>query len=101
MAEEIFMDVPEMRKVADQFTSMNESLSAVAKSMEAQIMVLRAAAMTGNVGAEAYRQWLESMKPRVERFAERCRVMNLQLKDITEAYEKGDMEGASAFTAVS
>jgi WXG100 family type VII secretion target len=97
MADEIFMDVPEMRKMAGKFTEMSESLKTVSKSMEAQLQVLRTAAFTGMVGAEAYRQWLEQMKPRVDRFAGRCSQMNAQLSIITDAYEKGDMQGAAAF----
>jgi WXG100 family type VII secretion target len=99
MADEIFMDVPEMRKLAEKFSGMSDNLKAVAKSMEAQLLVLRTAAFTGMVGAEAYRQWLEQMKPRVERFADRCTVTKTSLGMITDAYEQGDMQGAAAFAA--
>ena len=98
MADEIFMDVPQMRDLAKQFVDMNGQLDGVVKAMEAQIAVLKAAAFTGMVGAEAYRQWLETMKPRVQRFSARCFNMSVDLKKITDAYEKGDTQGAAAFT---
>jgi len=101
MADEIFMDVPEMRNLVKQFTDMEEKLKETSKAMEAQIQALKVAAFMGAVGAEAYRQWLEVMKPRVDRFAQRCNSMSVQLGGITDAYEKGDTQGAAAFTTVN
>ena len=46
MAEEVYMDVPEVRNISKKFSEISEVLNAVAKVLEGLLMVLRATAET-------------------------------------------------------
>ena len=68
MAQEVYMDVPQVQKIADSFGKFGDTLKKVAKGLEAAIIILKASAFVGLVGNLAVASYLERIKPRVEKF---------------------------------
>lgn len=97
MADEIFMDVPAVKKMADKFGDMEDKLKQTSKTLQAAIQMLRASAFVGLVGNAAALSYLEQLKPQIDKYAEKCGEMTDDLKKSAEAYERGDAQGAARF----
>ena len=97
MAEEVYMEVPEVRKIAKNFSEISEVLNAVAKVLEGLLMVLRATAFIGLVGGYVLMHFIEMVKPRIEEMARKCAELSRDVTASVDAYERGDALGATRF----
>lgn len=95
--DEVYIDVPVVRDMAKAFGTISEILQAVCKALEALIMILKATAFIGLVGGTALIQFLEMIKPHIEKMAEKCAELNTDLDASVDAYERGDQLGATRF----
>ncbi|OJX45865.1 MAG: hypothetical protein BGO78_11215 [Chloroflexi bacterium 44-23] len=97
MADEVYMDIPAVQKMAQTFGNFAEILQGVSKALEAAITVLRLSAFVGLVGGFAVERYLSQVKPRVDNMAKK---MNELKGDITGAinnYQTGDESGSRRF----
>ena len=97
MANEVFMNVPDVRNVAKTFKTIGESLETVIKVMEGIIMALKAVAFMGLVGAYAVAQYLQQIKPEIKKMADKCVELSGDLNTSVDAFERGDQLGATRF----
>jgi hypothetical protein len=97
MAEEVYMDIPEVRNIAKKFDEISEVLNAVAKVLEGLLMVLRSTAFIGLVGGYALMMFIEMVKPHIEEMAEKCAELFRDVNASVDAYERGDALGATRF----
>lgn len=97
MAEEVFMDIPQVQKVAESFGNFGEILQGVAKALEAAIMVLKMTAFVGLVGGFAVERYLSMVKPRVENMAKKMMELQGDLKGAINHYQTGDESGSRRF----
>lgn len=97
MAEEVYMDVPEVRNIAKKFDEISDVLNAVAKVLEGLLMVLRSTAFIGLVGGYALMMFIEMVKPHIEQMAEKCAELYRDVNASVDAYERGDALGATRF----
>jgi hypothetical protein len=97
MAEEVFMDVPQVQKMAESFGNFGEILKGVAKALEAAIMVLRMTAFVGLVGGMAVERYLNMVKPRVEKMADKMIELRGDLQGAINHYQTGDESGSRRF----
>ncbi len=97
MAEEVYMDVPEVRNIAKKFDEISDVLNAVAKVLEGLLMVLRSTAFIGLVGGYALMMFIEMVKPHIEQMAEKCAELFRDVNASVDAYERGDQQGATKF----
>lgn len=97
MAEEVYMDVPEVRNIAKKFSEISEVLNAVAKVLEGLLMVLKATAFIGLVGGYILIHFIEMVKPKIEEMARKCAELNRDVTASVDAYERGDALGATRF----
>jgi WXG100 family type VII secretion target len=97
MAEEIFMDVAAVKKMAGQFEQMNDKLQQTSKALQAAITMLKASAFIGMAGNAAYAAYLEKIKPQIDQYAHKCSEMSSDLTQSAEAYQRGDQQGAARF----
>lgn len=97
MAEEVFMDIPQVQKVAESFGNFGEILQGVAKALEAAIMVLKMTAFVGLVGGFAVERYLSMVKPRVENMAKKMAELQSDLTGAINHYQTGDESGSRRF----
>lgn len=97
MAEEVFMDIPQVQKVAESFGNFGEILQGVAKALEAAIMVLKMTAFVGLVGGFAVERYLSMVKPRVENMAKKMHELQGDLNGAINHYQTGDESGSRRF----
>jgi hypothetical protein len=97
MAEEVFMDIPQVQKMAESFGNFGEVLQGVAKALEVAIMVLRTTAFVGLVGGFAVERYLSMIKPRVENLAKKMEELKGDLTSAITHYQTGDTSGSRRF----
>lgn len=96
MNEEIFMEVPEVRRFAARFRDISNTLQTVSKTLEALLQALKATVILGPVGAAAYVQFTV-FKQHIDKLANTCAEISGDLGESADAYEAGDMAGANLF----
>ena len=97
MAEEVFMDIPQVQKLAESFGNFGEILQGVAKALEAAIMVLKMTAFVGLVGGFAVERYLSMVKPRVENMAKKMHELQRDVTGAINNYQTGDESGSNRF----
>jgi len=97
MAEEVFMDVPQVQKMAEAFGNFGEILQGVSKTLEMVITVLRVTAFVGLVGGIAVERYLSVIKPRVDRMAQKMLELRSDLQGAINHYQTGDESGSRRF----
>jgi len=97
MAEEVYMDVPQVQKMAESFGNFGEVLEAVSKVLEVTITVLRVTAFVGLVGGIAVERWLSQVKPRVDTMAKKMHELKGDLQGAINHYQTGDESGSARF----
>ena len=97
MADEIFMDVPAVKEIANKFGGVGDQLKTTSNAIQAAILMLKASAFVGLVGSQAVVAYLENLKPQIDNYAAACSEMRTDLTASAEAYERGDAAGATRF----
>lgn len=97
MAEEVFMDIPQVQKVAESFGNFGEILQGVAKALEAAITVLKMTAFVGLVGGFAVERYVNMVKPRVENMAKKMHELQGDINGAISNYQTGDDSGSKRF----
>jgi hypothetical protein len=94
---QVFMKVPEVRKMAKRFGEISNVLMNVAKVLEVLTTLLKTTAFIGLVGGYAVAQFIDQIRPQIKTMADKCAELNRDLVAAVAAYEKGDQEGALRF----
>lgn len=97
MAQEVYMDVPQVQKMADSFGKFGQTLKQIAKGLETAIMILKATAFVGMIGNLAVASYLERIKPRVEKLSEEMFELQSDVKGAITHYTTGDVTGSARF----
>lgn len=95
--DEVYMDVPAVRNMAKNFGTIGEVLNTVAKVLEALVLILKTTAFIGLVGGYAVAQFIDTIKPHIEKMAEKCEELSKDLGASVDAFERGDALGATRF----
>jgi hypothetical protein len=94
---EVFMDIPAVRGMAKKFGDISEVLINVNKALEALSTTLKAVAFIGFVGTAVAAQYIDTIKPYIKQMADKCAELNKDLATSVDAYERGDVTGATRF----
>ena len=97
MAEEVYMDIPQVQKMAESFGNFGEILQGVSKVLEMTIMVLRTTAFVGLVGGLAVERYLSIIKPRVDNRGKKMIELRGDLQGAINHYQTGDESGSRRF----
>ena len=97
MAQEVYMDIPQVQKMADSSGKFGQTLKQVAKGLETAIMILKATAFVGLIGNLAVASYLERIKPRVEKLSEEMFELQNDVKGAIIHYTTGDTTGSARF----
>lgn len=93
----VYMDIPKLKAVAERFGTMSETLKQTSNALQAAITVLKASAFVGLFGNAALANYLEQLKPQIDRFAERCSEMVKDVEAAIAAVENQDAVGSTKF----
>lgn len=97
MADEVYMNIPAVRGIAQQCQQFSETLNRVNTALGSIADMLRASAFFGLVGNAALASYIDAYRPRVERMANKCAELSQDLNASITAYENGDQQGATRF----
>jgi hypothetical protein len=95
--EEIYMDVPAVRNMAQGFANISGTLFEVVGKLEMSLHIINNIAFIGLVGDRGLARFLNTTKPRIERIAAKCAELSSDLNAAVDAYERGDQIGATRF----
>ena len=98
MAEEVFMDIPVVQRMADSFGSFSDTLKSVNKTLEAGMNMLKATAFVGLVGGTALEKYVGVIKPNVEKLAEKMTELQGDINGAIKAFRDGDYTGSRRFS---
>jgi hypothetical protein len=97
MAEEVFMDIPQVEKMSKDFQTFGEVLDAVAKALEALSMVLKATAWISLGATSAAAAFIDRIKPNVQKASNKMKELSTDIQSAIRAYRDGDFSGSRRF----
>jgi len=98
MAEEgVFMDYNAVQRMSDGFRSMADVMKTVGQGLEIAIDTLKVSAMFGLVGNLALANYLDNIKPHVDRLGEKFSELSYDLMGAIISYRDGDTSGSKRF----
>ncbi len=97
MAQEVYMDVPQVQKMADSFGKFGQTLKQVSTGLQTAICILKATAFVGLIGNFAVASYLERIKPRVDKLSEEMFELQNDVKGAIMHYTTGDVTGSARF----
>ena len=97
MAELVYMDIPAVKNISQQFGIIGDVLKTVAKTLEALSNILKTTAFIGLVGGMALAHIIDMVKPYIQQMADKCQELKKDVMDSVLAYERGDAQGATRF----
>jgi len=98
MAEEVFMDIPVVQRMADSFGTFADVLKGVGKTMEAAMNVLKGTAFVGRVGGTALEHYLSVIKPNVDKLSAKFTELQQDVDGAIRSYRDGDFSGSKRFS---
>jgi len=97
MAEEVFMDIPQVERMAKAFNTFGETLDAVSRVLQGIVMTLRVSAFLTLGGGAAAAVWLDRIQKNMKRMADKMRELSGDVNDAIRAYRDGDLSGSRRF----
>lgn len=97
MADEVFMDIPQVEKMSKSFDTFGDILDAVAKTLQALSVVLKATALISLGGTAAAAAFIDRILPNVKRAASKMKELADDIQSAIKAYRDGDYSGSRRF----
>jgi len=99
MADEVYMDIPQVEKMSKSFDTFGDILDAVAKTLQAVSVVLKATALISLGGTAAAAAFIDRILPNVKNAAAKMKELASDISDAIKAYRDGDFSGSKHFTS--
>jgi L-serine deaminase len=97
MADEVFMDIPQVEKMSKDFHTFGEVLDAVAKALEAISILLKATAWLSLGATAAVATFIDRIRPNVKKAADKMKELSTDINSAIRAYRDGDLSGSRRF----
>ena len=97
MAEGVFMDIPEVEKIAKSFDTFGEVLQTVAKVLQGISMILKATAFISLGGTAAAAAMIDRIQPRINTLGQKMEELAGDVDSAIRAYRDGDLSGSKRF----
>ena len=97
MAQEVFMDIPQVEKMSKSFESFGDTLDVVAKTLEALSMLLKATAWLSLGSTAALSTFIDRILPNIKRAAAKMKEVAGDIMSAIRAYRDGDLSGSRRF----
>ncbi len=94
---DVYMDIPEVEKISQNFEQLSEVLNGIADVMEAVSNTLKSTAFIGYVGGAVVIYWLDTIRPVVENLSTYCEEVHNDVDIAVQNYINGDMDSAGRF----
>jgi uncharacterized protein YukE len=95
--EEVFMDIPSVEKMAQQFENFGDVLDGISKAVEAIAVSLKTAAFFSFGMTYAAGVYMEKLAPKIKKAADKMRELSRDLRSAIVAYRDGDFSGSRRF----
>jgi hypothetical protein len=96
-SDEVFMDIPQVENMSKSFKQFGEVLDAVAKTLEAISISLKAAAWFSFGATAAAAAYIDRIKPNVQKAANKMKELSDDLMSAIRSYRDGDNTGSRRF----
>lgn len=97
MADEVYMDIPQVEKISKDFGTFGEVLEAVNKTLEALSMLMKATAWISFGATTAIATFIDRIRPNVKRAADKMKELSNDIQSAIHAYRDGDLSGSKHF----
>jgi len=97
MAEEVYMDIPQVQQMGKNFQTFGDVLDGVAKAVEVIALALHAVAWISFGASEAAARYLDSIKPNITKAANKMKELSGDINSAIRAYQDGDLSGSRRF----
>ena len=97
MAQEVFMDIPQVEKMGKTFDGFGDTLDVVAKTLEALSLLLKATAWLSLGSTAAMATFIDRILPNIKRAAAKMKEIAGDITGAIKAYRDGDMTGSRRF----
>ena len=97
MANEVFMNIPEVETLSAQFKSYSEILKVCARMLEAASNTLKFTAWMSLGAGAAAAAFIDRIKPNFDRAAEKMEELSEDLLSAIRMYRDGDTDGSRRF----
>jgi hypothetical protein len=97
MAEEVYMDIPQVQQMSKSFQTFGDVLDGVAKAIGIIAAMLHATWWLSLGASEAVARYLDNIKPNVEKAAAKMHELSTDVADAVKAYAEGDRTGSTRF----
>lgn len=97
MAQEVYMDIPRVQKMAQSFGTFGNILQGVSKALDVATNTLKVTSLVGLVGSEAVNSYLGMIKPRIDQLANKMHELQSDIQGAISNYETGDQSGSARF----
>jgi len=97
MADEVFMDIPQVEKMSKDFNTFGEVLDAVSKALEAISILLKATAWLSLGATAAVATFIDRIRPNVKKAADKMKELSQDINSAIRAYRDGDLSGSRRF----
>lgn len=97
MADEVFMDIPLVEKMSKDFKTFGDVLDAIAKTLEALSLLMKATAWISLGATAAAAAFIDRIRPNVKRASDKMKELSGDLTSAIRAYRDGDLSGSRRF----
>lgn len=97
MADEVYMDIPQVQEMVKSFQTFGDVLDGIAKALEALALALHGMAWISFGATEALAKYLDSIKPNFDKAAAKMRELSSDITGAIKAYAEGDRSGSQRF----
>lgn len=97
MAEEVYMDIPQVEKMSKDFQTFSDVLEGVDKTMEALSAMLKVTAWLSLGATAAIAYYIDRIRPNVKKAADKMKELSNDLMSAIRAYRDGDLSGSKHF----
>ena len=97
MAQQTLMAYEQVQTMSNTFNTTGEVLDAVSKALEVAIMAAHAAAFFSFGGSELLAQWLEGIKPHVDKLSKMSYDVHADINSAIKFVQTGDTDGSRRF----
>ncbi len=97
MADEVFMDIPAVERMAKSFDSFGQALDGVAKVLQGISITLKVSAFLTLGGSAAASAMIDRILPRLKKLSEKMVELSGDIDSAVKAYRDGDLSGSRRF----
>lgn len=97
MADEVFMDIPAVEKMAKSFDDFGQALDGVAKVLQGISITLKVSAFLTLGGSAAASAMIDRILPRLKKLSEKMIELSGDVDSAVKAYRDGDLSGSRRF----